>query len=204
MGKPLSQQFPDIYLKHAKEIENMSTSAFKESDFFQLRTQQRFEISTFNMIKYFFKSRHSDLSNGSKIIGNVNFTGPVNKQLHCDVLSPIFVSRFNIFHEETSDFTFKSVQKFDYFYQNFKYSPVPVIICPSNTVEEVRDFTSSCLGFLSCNDETVYLFTHGNYELVVMEPFVASNFGLLDEVISFVSDERIKTFYIAFLYEKTL
>lgn len=193
---------PNIFLKHVKEIEKMYNSEFTESEFAKLRLRQKFEISTFNLITHILKPNENKKLLGSELIGKTTLMNSPKKNLTCNILAPHFSPVLEILIDIDVKFTFKSIQKLDYFYGNFHYTPMPIILCPEETIEVVRDFSSSCFGFLSCTDESVYVFVYNEYEMIVMEPYVALNFGLKSSISEIIEDVRINTFYFGFIYRK--
>ena len=196
---------PNIFEKQAREIEQLRNRGFTEEEFAKLRHQQNFEMATFNLILYIFKSKQDNELLGLESIGQTILTSCDKQQLDCDMLMLHPFTELELFKNHQINFTFKAIKKLDYLYENFIHSPIPIIVCPHSTIESVREFSSNCFGFLSGSDETIYVFkTELDYELILLEPFVAVNFGLIDPMSKIIQDGRMNTFYLGFFYRKRI
>lgn len=175
--------FPQIFLKHANEIKNSENE--------NLRLIQKFEIATYNLILTQLKK---------EIIYENPIKIKLKKEgiLNCDLIFNNFNDFFKI---QNNNFNFLKIENLNYLYKNFINSPIPFLLFPEENLEFIKNFTKSCLNFKNMNDEMVYVFKNSQVEIILLEPYVAVNFGLIDFVKKVLADERICSFYVGFIYK---
>ncbi|KRH94633.1 hypothetical protein M153_189000831 [Pseudoloma neurophilia] len=193
---------PHIFIKHAKELEDIQHTNFTESQMASLRLKQKFEMATFNLLKHILNKGKDAQLLGSKLMGQFTLKNSSNNELICNILTPHFNQIMSDLVDQNISFHFKNIQKLDYFYDRFCQTPLPVILASVQTIQDVRDFTSECLGLNSYTDDSIYVFSSDQYELVAMEPITALVFGFGEYVSKIIQDDRISTFHLGFVYRK--
>lgn len=194
--RPL-QMCPNIYNRHVKQIDNLKENNFNEERFRKLRLRQNFEMSTFQFISTIFKKREKNNFHGLKYIGNTLFKHNDGLSMNCKIMMLEKYKILKVFQLKNPKFSFKFIKNLSYFYENFIYSPIPIILFSTETLESVRNFSDACFGRIDANNETIYVFENdSNHEIIIMDPYVAVNFGLSEYVIEILQNENINTMWL--------
>lgn len=196
----LKPKCPQIFLRHFEEIVKLKKNGFTEKEFAEMRLRQKFEISTFNFIRYIFEHKKSSELLGARMLGQITLSNESDHIITCNILVPHYTQTLKSFTEGNLNFHFRFIKKLDYFYSKFNKTPIPIILTPLDEITSVINFNSSCLDSFHCDHESIYVLRQRDYEIIIMEPYVALHFGLEEVISKIIQDERISTFYLAFVY----
>lgn len=198
------RSFPNILARHAKQIEDFKRSNSAENELVILRKKQTFEMTTYHFITRLFKSKGDNDTFGYIPISQSLFElkNAPDVKLTCEIMMIKPFTNLKAFQEENIKIYFSAIKNLPYFYDMMVYSPLPVIVFPIDSLKAVRKFISLCYNCKNATDESVLVFEMGPYEVILMEPFVAFNFGLNDEATEIIRTGDICSFFFGFIYQR--
>lgn len=198
------RNYPNILARHCKQIEELKATVFTEHEFAVLRQKQAFEMATHHFITGLFKNKTTNNTFGYIPISKNTFRhkNAPHADLTCEIMMIKPFDILKVFQNEETIVSFKALSNLSYFYDMMVFSPIPIVIFPIDTLKMVREFLSLCYDTKKATDEIVLVFDVGAFELVLMEPYVALNFGLDIETDEIIQNGSIYSFFIGFIYQK--
>ncbi|ELQ74792.1 hypothetical protein THOM_2269 [Trachipleistophora hominis] len=204
MNMKLLRTYPNILARHCRQLDELKTTTFTEHDFMVLRKKQAFEMTMYHFITGLFKNKSTNSTFGYVPISKNVFENKNAPDLNltCEIMIVKAFDILGVFQHEATTVLFKALGNLSYFYDMMVFSPVPIVVFPTDALKAVREFLSLCYDCKKATEETVLVFDVGIYELVLMEPYVALNFGLETETTEIIQSENIFSFFIGFIYQK--
>lgn len=196
---------PDIFIKHAREIEDIKKTPFTEYDFMILRKKHAFEMMTYKFIMQLFKNKPANCTFGYTPISRTVFQciKITELKLTCEIMAIKPMEIFRVFLDTKNIVMFKKIESLSYFYKMMVHSPLPFVLFPRDQLLNIKKFVSSCYGPKKTTNTCVIVFEVLDCEIILMEPLTAFNFGLYQEIEKLTQNNNICSFFIGFVYQKT-